>query len=629
MKKSTTVHRFRIMTPNKLPAILLILVILSGSVGYAQSEGGSIIPNLIMRDKKGPAGPNVDEMDLVRQLITTGAYMSAANLLEDMYSRQPDNQEVINLLLNCYTQLKAYPKAELFLKNKLEENPFNLNYQDQLLAVYIKMGADSLIDRQIENMLSRFPGNPDIYRMIINRLTESGYNEKASDLINRGRAEFASDALFAMEAAALFEIKGDYYQAVMEYFKEIDRDSVSAKNVDRKMATLIRYPGAPPDIIVALNDILDSLPNNKMASKFLQEAYIQNNQYDKAFDLSLKFDSLSQSNGRELFKYMRQCRDRKLYAQVVKAGEYIEKLKTKNIPYADYKFYFAEALAGLGRYDEAIACYEQIVRDYPRPQDKAEALLKIGNIFRYNLLEYDSASVYYDSVAEFYRFEPINTSATFERAKLFLAYGALDSAEQVFSELKENSRSSEMRELMDYNLAMIQFFRKDFETADISFRRIIKAYPRGYYVNDALINSLIIGESFQQVPKALGDYAEARYYEIRMKPDSVIDKYKAIIEMGPSPLIGTSMYRLATYYSALADTVDALIIIDTMEAQYSDDYFFPYALKLKADICAARVEKRETAIEIYKDILQNHSDYPFVGEVRESLQRIQNFEPAG
>jgi len=617
------------MKLNKFTLYILIAVLIGGSIGFAQTKNRGQIPNLIMQEKKGGKGSRVDEMDLVRQLITTGAYMSAANLLEDMYAKQPGNQEVINMLLTCYEHLKAYPKAELFIKNKLEETPFHLYYHERLLDLYLKMGEDSLVDKQIENILSRFPGNPDIYQLIINKLTGAGYNEKASEFITRGRSEFSSGNLFAMEAAALYEIKGDYYLAVMEYFKVIDKDTLSAKNVDRRMATLIRYPGAPPDIILALHDILDSIPNNKMASKFLQETYVQNNQFDKAFDLSLKFDSLSSSDGRELFKYMRLCRERKLYTQVIKAAEYIEQLNSKNIPYADYKFYYAEALTGLGRYDEAVTLYYKIANEYPSPRDKAEALLKIGNIYRYYVLDFDSAATFYDTITSFFRVEPANSSALFERAKLFLVYGQLDSATAAFANLKARSGSSEMKELMDYNLAMIEFFKKDFETADLSFRKLIKAYPRGYFVNDALINSLIIGETYQQDPAALGDYSDALYYELRMNPDSVIDKYKAIIDRGVSPLIGTAMFRLATYYAALADTAQAIELIDSMEAQYPEDYFFPYALKLKANIYAISDETKPAAIEIYKNILRNYATYPFIGEVRESLQRIQDFEPAG
>jgi len=211
LNKSTTVHHYRIMKPNNLSALIFIFTLLfCGTISYAQIEKRTVIPNLIMQDKKGSIGSKMDEMDLVRQMVTTGAYMSAADLLEDMYSRQPDNQEIVNLLLNCYTQLKAYPKAELFLKNKLEGNPFHMHFHERLLEVYLKMGEDSLIDNQIENMLGRFPGNSDIYQLVINKLTKQGFNEKASNLIDRGRAEFAFDNLFAIEAAARFGIRGDY-----------------------------------------------------------------------------------------------------------------------------------------------------------------------------------------------------------------------------------------------------------------------------------------------------------------------------------------------------------------------------------------------------------------------------------
>jgi tetratricopeptide (TPR) repeat protein len=326
---------------------------------------------------------------------------------------------------------------------------------------------------------------------------------------------------------------------------------------------------------------------------------------------------------------MRQCRERKLHRQVVKVGEYLEQLNSGNVPYADYKFYYAEGLVGLGRFDDAILCYRQIFKKYPKAHDKAEALMEIGNVFRYHIYNFDSALVYYDSVVNHYLIEPINTASLYERAKLFLVYSELDKAKNAFLSLKEKCRSTEMKELMDYYLAMIHLYNNEFEEADMSFRMLIKTYPRGYYVNDALISSLIIGETLPSSPEALAGYAEALFYETRLMPDSVVSKYKTVINMGATPIVGLAMYKLALYYSNLGDTTASLEMIEKMDSLYSEDYFFPYVLKLKADIYSDNVEKRETAVEIYKDILQNYSTYPFIGETREALQRIQDSEPIG
>lgn len=624
----TTIPHGRAMNLSKYSGLIVLFLLVCGGYIAAQTDRDKPSVRLQMEDRKAVRDYRPDDLALVRALIGRGAHISAANLLEDMYAADPGNTEVINLLLNCYFELKAYQKAEILLQRQLEAFPFAFQYHARLLDVYLKIGVDSLIDSQIKNTLEKFPGNPDIYRSIVKKLTRFGYDDQALNMIKLGRQEFENDLLFALESASLHEIKGSYYDAVMEYFKSISDDTLTLPKVDRKMASLIRFPGAPPDVINALRDLLDTLPDNTYALKRLQEAYILNNQLAEAFEITMSLDSLTKSNGVELFIYMRQCRERKLYDQVIKIAEYIDERGFDEHPFADYKFYYAEALVELGMYSEAISNYDDIVKGHKHGRDKADALLQIGNVYRYHLLNYDSARLYYDSVATFYLIDPANTSAWLEIAALYLVESKLDSAKAVFEYLKRKLQSTEQKELVAYNLAMIQFYQKEFNDADLAFRKIIVDYPRGFYVNDALINSLIIGDCLLLFPEVLSGYADALSFETRLMPDSVEARLKAIIEMGETPLIGLSMYKLADFYVRLTDTAHALATIDEMEKQYSDNYFYPYSLKLRGDIFLNSDDSKEKASGIYRNLLENYNSYPFVGEIREKLQKMETYQPS-
>lgn len=609
------------MKTNRFIFLFLLLALLSAPViGQAQEKIETNLRHLILKPpKKSKAG---SPLALIRQLISRGAFISAADMLEDMYSSQPENMEIFRLLLDCYLQLKAYPRAELLILQKLEKHPFGYQFHDYLLEVYFKSGIDSLVQRQVGQMLEKFPGDIKIYGALIKRLIKFSRPRQAMELIKSGRLEFDADNLFALEAASILQIRGSYYEAVMEYFHSIGKDSTNAKHVDRRLAALLQFPGALTEIKRALGDILDSLPNNKNALKTLGEAYIKSENFAEAFDVSIRLDSLNGGKGNLLFRYMKQCHERKLYAQVIETAEYIAGRDYKKLPYADYKYYYGEALAAVGRYDDAIANYREIFDEYPHSRDKAEALLKIGHVYRYYMSDYKTARVYYDSVVSFYQIEPVNSSGLYETALLYLVEGRLDEASQSFVRLREKSRASEFKELVDYNLAMIQLYNHLYDEADLAFRQIIVNYPRGFYVNDALVNSLIIGETQPESPQALNFYCDALLYELREMPDSVFDCYNSIIAMGASPVIGMTMYRLSAYYLSFGDTTRAIEIIDEMEKQYGEDYFFPYCLKLRADIYSTKPDKIESALEIYTDILKNHQTYPFIGEVRQALQKI-------
>ncbi|UCD93725.1 MAG: tetratricopeptide repeat protein [Candidatus Zixiibacteriota bacterium] len=611
------------MNKNLALSVIIFLIIVAGPV-YASGDSDKKDPGLIL-DRNQSSWPT--DFTLVRDLIRRGAFISAAGLLEDMYAQNPDNREIVKLLLNCYIELKAFPKAELLLKRQLEKYAFDYFYHERLLDVYLKSGIDSTIDGHIEGIFERFPGNQSIYRAVIARLVDYGYGEKALNLIEHGRRQFGNESLFALERAALFEIKGDYYAAVQEYLTAIRTDTTAIAPADRKLASLVRHPGAAAEVVRALHDVLDSLPDDVYALKVLQETYTKDGRFEDAFEISIRVDSLTDSKGLELFRYLTKCWERKLFDQVIRMSEYVDAKDFRKELISEYKFFYGEALYRTGRYHDAVAVYDFIYNNYPQARDKALALLEMGRIYRYGLNDFDSARVYYDSVVNSYNISPAHNAAWTEIAGLHLVRGKLDSAETVYRKLDKWSHSDQSREIVAYNLGMIDFYRKNFDDADLAFRKLMTDFPRGFYVNDALINSLIIRESKEVYAEPLSLYAEALYFGARLMPDSVRSRLETIIERRQSPLIGLSTYKLAGFYSGLGDTVSALQTISRMEENHRDDYFYPYALKLKGDILRQDPAGREQAGQIYKELLEKYDSYPFIGEIRETLQQLDMVQP--
>ncbi|MEW5923261.1 MAG: tetratricopeptide repeat protein [Candidatus Zixiibacteriota bacterium] len=614
---------------NKILLLTVLLFFSAFGMIYGQSDQDRITRPRPVLDRDVRDSSEIDDgLTLPRQLMSQGAYISAAGLLEDIYASNPEDREAVNLLLNCYFELKAYAKAELLLQRLLERYPLEYPYLIRLFELYLKSGVDSTISFQADDILRKYPGNPDIYRSLITKLIEYGFNDKALEIVEKGRREFSNNSLFALERATLFENRGEYFNAVMEYYGAADQDSLMKAQADRKIATLIRYPGATDEVIRALNHILDSLPDNIYVMKLLQEAYVRAERFDDAFNISIARDSLTEIKGRELYAYLRDCFLRKLNEQVIKMAEYIETRDFSKDEISQYRFHYGEALLAVGRVRDAIGVYHKIIEQYPLPRDKAMAALAIANAYRYNLKIYDTARVYYDSAATAYNFSPVRFSSWLEIARLHIIDGRLDSAETAFSRLLIDGDAEERRELISYNLAMILFYEKQYGAADLAFRKIINDFPRGFYTNDALINSLIIREAQASSPEALDLYADAIYYDARMMPDSMESRFSRITSMGQSSLTGLTMLRLAEHYCRRGDTASALTVIDKMAANYAGDYFFPYTLKLKGDIFAADPVRVDEAAQIYRDLLQNYGSYPFTGEVREALQNIEKNKQA-
>jgi tetratricopeptide (TPR) repeat protein len=607
--------------------VILIPVLLLGPILFAQILPGQQ-PRIDLDSLRARQGQSLDRIETARRLVAQGAFISAIAMLEDIYAEQPDNRMVVSLMLTCYTELKAYPKAEMLLERELEKKPDDLLYHNRLLDIYLKTADDTLIDRQADRMIKQFSGREQLYGSIIEKLIGSGYPDKALGLIERGRTELNDRNLFLMESASIYEIRGEYHRAVLEYFRIPVGDSSLANEADRRLAALIRYPGAGPEVIRGLQDVLINDPDNLNALKYLSESYIQQNRFEDAFESTIRYDSVAGRRGMEVVNYLRRCRDRGLHEQVIKVAEYLDRYYAGGTPLSNYRFFYAEALRGVGRYNDAIGVYRGMVENSPQDRDRAEALLEIGNTFRYNLNMYDSARIFYDS-ASVYRYSHVILAAQMEKARLLVVEGRLDQARAAFEGLKGRRSLNDQQEYIDFMLAMIDFFRKDFDEADLKFRKIIEAYPRGYYLNDALIHSLLIREALVSDSSVLAEYAEAAYFENRLMPDSMEERLTEIVEGVVSPLTGIAYYKLSDHYFKRGDFSSAMNVIGRMEEKYPDDYFYPYCLKLKADILSRSAENKDKAIEIYTDILTRFGNYPFAGEIRKKLQKMVGYEATG
>ncbi len=623
----------------KIKIILILAIIAVGSV----SVRGQTITPIEELPKEPPrrvdpfdslyqsrhGGIQINQIEVIRKLVSQGAFISAVGMLEDLYSKEPDNREVVDLLFICYMELKAYSKAEMLVKRVLEKTPHDPGYNSRLLQLYMQAGNDSLVTEQAHAFIDRFSDNLSSYDQVIAILKANGYDDLGMEFIETARTKFNDPNLFLVMAGSFYEVRRDYGLAVKEYFKAAYLDSATAQEADAKMAALIRYPDSPDEIIDTLESLCTVNPGDTFALKFLSEAYIKNERYAEAFESTIRLDSLTGGDGREVFNYLRRCRDRGLYDEVVKVAEYLDRNKqNKTVPY-NYKLFYAEALRGLNRPQDALAVYRAIEQEVPRPREKAEALMYMGNVYRYDLKNYDTARMYYDSTIKVYDQPGVRLGVSMEMAALYLMEGNLDLAREEYTRLQGEKLLQDSQERIAYNLAMIELFKKNYVEADMLFRKLIAEYPRGMYLNDALITSLNIRESAESYPAVLGNFADALYYDWRELPDSSEIRLLEVISQGGTPLLGNSIYRLAVNYASVGKTESALELINRVEAEYSEDYFYPYCLKLKGDIFTSDENRRKEGVEIYKTILERYGNYPFVGEVREKLQEYSGYLTAG
>jgi tetratricopeptide (TPR) repeat protein len=606
--------------------ILAITLLAVGAIGIQASFAQGVSPTKSTFELKKSTDTLFSlnrQLELARQLIQQRNYGSAADMLEILYEKSPQDQSVIGMLRYCYTQLKQYAKAELFVRKQIAQDPRNFGTWLDLAEVQADEGfSDSSRVSYHEARKLIPPGDTTRFQILLRSQISRNMNDDALGLIDTLRHQFRDSGLYALEKGLLLEHAKDYRGAIREYGPILTNDTTNeALEVERRLMSLLDFVDSSPEVEKGLQDEA-TRTHSSVIIRLLADHYIKINQFDKAFAYAVKRDSLYGFQGVSLVSFMRQCYDRRLYQQTVRMGEYVFAKFPSGSAFIDASMVYADALAHLGRTNDALARYSQVVAVSPRPEDKGEALLDMGLIYFDDLGDYKQALVYFDSVATKYQVGQAYVDACRMRPYCHLRMGDRAAARADFQRLKKQLVIQDITEEVSYELAVLDFYDKRYDSANVGFRKLIVDYPRGLYVNDALQILMVMDEA-KGAPELLGEFGDALWFQECAQDDSSRARLDRLTREENSALADDALYRLVMLDLKLNDSTSASAAIERLTDSFPASYYVPFGLKEKADMLSVNATSLDEAKELYKRILERYPNYPFVAEIRKRLRQLE------
>jgi tetratricopeptide (TPR) repeat protein len=588
--------------------------------------GPSQAPRRMPEKVKHPSQFSETEQRIMaaRQQMSRRDYFTAAQLLEVAYESEPKNSVVHNLLRQCYQELKLYTKAEILIKRLIGDYPRFYGYRVDLAEVLIRQGREDEALEAYDQALSLVKANrPSDISLIVKSLIRQNLHDKALKVIDRHRLISGDSLLFAMERGEILENRREYRLAADEYYHLLIADTTTlANSAEKRLSGLLEFVESSGEVESYLLEQV-SLHTAPRPLQVLTSYYIKSGSFDKAFEYSLRRDSLSKANGGSLLYFMRECQGRKQYDQVVRMGQYIYGRYDRAPIALESSFRYAEALTYLGEYARAIEVYEHIGDITETVQDKAEALYEIGYIYFDRLMNYPMALTYFDSVMTHFRSGNGAMQARIRIPHCHLRSGDLETAKEQFAKLAAGRlANTDIREEVDYYLALVDFYGKQYDSSEVRLRKLMVDYPRGYYINDALRLVLLLGEA-ADTKELLGEYSGALWFLERKMPDSGRVRFESLVSSEDRRLTDVALLALMKLDLNEGDSTAALATVDRLISDFPESYFMPFGMKTKADILAGEEESLDESRRLYRLLLENYTNYPFTSEVRKKLRAIE------
>ena len=301
---------------------ILALGLAMGSPGWTQTTNPG---NQTIRPLKVQRNNDYNRKLMVaRQIMGQQNYEGAAALLETLLDENPDDNVVCNLLLQCYQQLKQYFKAEVFAKRLVDRYPTNLAYRMTYAELLAQQGKnDEAVTTYHDAKELIRPFDEMRFSQLISSMMNSGFDDLTLQLIDSLRTERNDTVLFALPKGAILEKEQEYAAAVKEYYPLLLEDTtMKAVNAEKRVLSLLGFVDSSEKTEKALLALSGSMVNERILD-LLAAHYIRSEQFDKAYEFSIRQDSIQNSGGKPLMHYMQQCQERKLWPEVIRMGEYM------------------------------------------------------------------------------------------------------------------------------------------------------------------------------------------------------------------------------------------------------------------------------------------------------------------
>jgi TolA-binding protein len=262
----------------------------------------------------------------------------------------------------------------------------------------------------------------------------------------------------------------------------------------------------------------------------------------------------------------------------------------------------------LGRWEDALATYARLSRDYPETDFDYAARFEAGQLRRDGMHDPAAAEAVFRQLLPLPRGPWGEADPQFEVAECALWRGDLDRASGIFRAIGQRDFGEPTKERALFEEARAVYYTGDFAQADSLFKEVAQRYPKGDHVNDALEFSILINTNRDE-PAVLKDYAAARW-DLRVQdPASAIAKLAELTTSHPGAAIEDEAFLLlGRAYRENGDFAAAMDALLRAAARAQVPDLAADARLARADILANDLGDVPAALQEYEALLLEYPE---------------------
>jgi tetratricopeptide (TPR) repeat protein len=572
-----------------------------------------------------------EEDQFAQQLKLAGRYEkegqleAALEIYQSLLAERPEDSELLNSIQRIYKELKRYPKLIELVRQRLDRAPKSFGLQMTLGEALFLSGRVQEARETWLKALEHAPKTEETFSRVARAFWERGMLVEAKDVLLRGRRFLQDENLFAEGLARIYELGADYRAAIREHLIWLSQDARRMSQVNARLERLMERDGVEEVILETLESAVAGQPGRLEFRHLLGHHLIRMGRPDLAYGHFLILDDRDEdSSGKILMTFAQRCVEQGFHTDAIKACQEVA-ARYPDTPLARRAHLeVGHNLVALDSYEEALGAYEELIRQHTASHESAEALYARGEIYFLKLNEVDSALAAYRILAAGAGGKSRYADAVFRIGDCLTVQGDLTGARYEYQKLSGGDGPEEVREKAAYKLMELSLMEGKFQEAKEGFDQLVRTFPQGFYVNDALIQSMFLEESLSESQEALMAYVEATRLGLQRHYQRSLSEFQRTLDQFPSSKLGDDiLIQMALLREKIGQHHEALADLQKLLAEHPQSRLCPEAQRRIGEIYEIRLKDLPMAIEAYEQVISNYPRYLFYDEVRKKVRRLR------
>ncbi|MFH2054897.1 MAG: tetratricopeptide repeat protein [bacterium] len=565
----------------------------------------------------------------VQELILQGECDAAFTKLAMLRQQAPTAAEIKLALRDVFVCKQQYDSAQIILDELIATASQPLIKAEYIVAtadLHLKQGDKLAGDSIMQSAIAIAPTNDKVYQLVAQTYMTDGYYNDAVATYLEARRALNDDFWFARELGRLYEVMRDYGDAAREYFRAVVGDTLQARYVVDRVASMVAEHAAE-DFDTGLGEelrkIAEEYPGNNYAQKFYADFLMTEGRHQEALRCFIVSDSLGKEEGSQLVHFCLVASEAGDAQAVALARQELRKRYPDSPHISNAGFILGGALFEAGDYDAAIAVYRELADSSDQTADRSQALLMLGyTLFQGRNDPTTALAVFDDLIDDFARLPGTQIARLFA-ADCHLALGEVELADSLYESIALNSLPQQYQEELLFRRGEFQFLLGEYDPARTEYGKLMQAFPKSVYVNDCLRRIMLISEHPEMAALELKIYSDALFATFRFDYDSALVLYEKLEHRSDSTLAMLSWFAAAEIKEQQGLHTEALATFDSLLALYPASFYAPLAVEKKADIFAFSLNDYQQAEALYEQVLLDYPKSLNLEEVRKKLRRMK------